>query len=459
MLNTWAQQRKLIYSVIFGGVAMIAVGIPAYLLFYTPPSCTDGKRNQNEVGVDCGGSCRNLCQAKELAPIVIWTQKFMVSPGTYSVVTYLENPNVVAEAHNVPYTFKLYNTAGGVIAERSGKAFIPAHKKIAIFEGNIMTGGEAPSRVDFDFTKPPFWQRQMSTEPKLTISDRILTGENTRPRIEATLANSNIDAVANVGVVAIVYGGSGNAIAASATYVDALNKDESKQLVFTWPNPFPVEAQGCEIPVDVVLAIDRSGSMQDDGTTPPQPLTDVKTAAASFIERLKTTDQASLVSFASTASTPPDSVLSRDLVRIKKVIDSIAIQAPATAQETNIADGILQADRELQSERHNSKASKVIVLLTDGAATEPKKAGDTTYPEKYALSVAAEARDNGVDIYTIGLGNKVNQTFLEQIASAPEYFFSAASTKSLNTIYRQIGTAICKSGPTKIELISTVESR
>lgn len=459
MLNTWAAQRKLIYTVIFSGIAVVAIGIPAFLIFYVPPSCNDGRQNLGETGVDCGGSCRNLCQAKELAPVVIWTQKFMVSPGVYSAVAYVENPNIVAEAKNTPYTFKMYDAAGKVIAERSGLAFIPAHKKFAVFEGNMLTGGEMPSRIDFEFTKPPYWVRQVAAEPTLGISERTLIGEDTRPRIDATLTNSNITPVNDIGVVAIVYSGSGNAIAASATYVDSLGKDESKKLVFTWPNPFPTEAEGCEVPVDVVLAIDRSGSMDDDGQNPSQPLTDVKNAAASFLDRLKTTDQASVVSFATTASEPIDAELSNDFGKIQKIIKSILIQSPVETQQTNIADSIGKATRELSSDRHNDKASRVITLLTDGVPTEPKKAGDESYPEKYALSVAAEARDQGIEIYTIGLGNKVNQKFLEQLASAPEYFFSAATTKDLNTIYKQIGTAICKSGPTKIELIPTVMSR
>ncbi len=459
MLNTWAQQRKLIYSIIFGGVAMIAVGIPAYVLFYAPPSCTDGKKNIGEAGVDCGGSCRNLCQVKELAPVVVWTQKFMVSPGVYSAVAYIENPNVVAEARNVPYTFKMYDGEGQVIAERSGTTFIPAHKKFAIFEGNILTGGEMPARIDFEFTKPAFWVRQSGAEPVLSIGERTFTGEDTRPRIEATLTNGTVRPVSEIGVVAIVYSGSGNAIAASATYVDVIEKDESKKVVFTWPNPFPVLAEGCEVPVDVMLAIDRSGSMDDDGTNPSQPLSDVKAAAASFLDRLKSADQAGVVSFGTTASEPVDAGLSNDFGKVQRVIRAILIKPDEESQGTNIADGIIQADKELQSERHDAKASKVIVLLTDGVATEPTKTGDESYPEKYALSAAAEARDNGSDIYTIGLGNKINEKFLEQLASAPEYFFSAVSTKNLNTIYRQIGTAICKSGPTRIELIPTVLSR
>ncbi len=459
MLNPWEAQRKFVYTMIFIGIAVIVIGIPAFFILYTPPSCEDGKMNKDEAGVDCGGSCQKLCQNAALPPVVIWSQKFMVTPTVYSVVAYVENPNAAAEARDVPYTFKILNDQGQPIAERKGTAYIPAHKKIAVFEGGINVGDVKPGRVEFEFTKPAYWIRVKQSEPRLTISDQALTNENEKPRIDATISNPTISTISKIDVMAIVYGGDGNAIAASRTYVDHLDRDESAPLVFTWPNQFPTQFVSCEVPTDVMLVLDRSGSMNDDGTDPAQPLTDAKKAAQSFVDRLKTTDHIGVVSFASTASIPADSLLSNDLAKVKDILNKIIIQSPEGSQNTNIGDGLKKADDELLSPRRNDTASKVIVLLTDGEPTEPEKKGDPQYPEKYALSVAAEARDHGHEIYTIGLGNKVNTTLLGQIATGPDYFYKAATGKDLNTIYKNIATSICKRGTTKIELIPIVEPR
>jgi Mg-chelatase subunit ChlD len=459
MLNPWEAERKLIYSFIFIGIAIVVIGIPAFFIFYTPPNCEDGKKNRDETGVDCGGSCRNLCQAAELPPVVVWAHKFMVTPTVYSVVAYIENPNAAAEARSVPYTFRLLNELGEPIAERSGTAFIPAHKKFAIFEGGINVGDVKPGRVEFEFTKPAYWSRVLKPEPRLVISNQILKSSDVKPRIDAEISNPTINPITNISVGAIVYGGDGNAIAASETYVERLERDETAPLVFTWPSPYPTQFVSCEIPTDVMLVLDRSGSMNDDGASPAQPLTDAKNAAASFVDRLKTTDQVGVVSFASNASNPIDAILTSDLAKVKNVISKLSILQPENSQNTNIGDGIKKADEELLSSRKKDGATKVIVVLTDGEPTEPEKAGDPKYPEKYALSAAAEARDHGHEIYTIGLGNQVNTTFLSQVATGPDYFYMAATGKELNTIYKNIATAICKKGTTKIELIPIVEPR
>ena len=52
---------------------ILIVGLPAFLLLYKAPTCFDGKQNQGEGGIDCGGPCVKLCPSAFLPPEVIWT--------------------------------------------------------------------------------------------------------------------------------------------------------------------------------------------------------------------------------------------------------------------------------------------------------------------------------------------------------------------------------------------------
>jgi hypothetical protein len=52
--------------------------------------------------------------------------------------------------------------------------------------------------------------------------------------------------------------------------------------------------------------------------------------------------------------------------------------------------------------------------------------------------VAAEARNSGTQIYTIGLGSNVDQALLRDLAGRPDHFFFAPTAGDLFPIYSQI---------------------
>ncbi len=132
----------------------------------------------------------------------------------------------------------------------------------------------------------------------------------------------------------------------------------------------------------------------------------------------------------------------------QKIIHSLRIDPKEEHGETNIGDAIALAQNEFLSQRHSQNARKVLVLLTDGKATGPGNA-----PEAYALKAAEVARAAGIAIFTIGLGNEVNDSFLAAIASDKTREYKAASAANLSTIYQSISTALCEEGATVIDVI------
>ena len=176
--------------------------------------------------------------------------------------------------------------------------------------------------------------------------------------------------------------------------------------------------------VDVVLALDRSGSMV--GT----PFTDAKTAAKTFVDEMDlSVDQVSLVSFSSSARL--DQPLTQDSTAIKNKIDSLS----ATGG-TDIADAIRDAHSELRSSRHKPANQPVIVLLTDG-----KPDGSTAAS---ALSAANTAKAQGSYIITVGLLGSVglDSDLLRNIASTPADYYETPDSSELVQIYRDIAAQI-----------------
>src|SRR5690606_35836766 len=203
-----------------------------------------------------------------------------------------------------------------------------------------------------------------------------------------------------------------------------------------------------ELPTDVVVAIDVSGSMNNDQDEPPQPLTAVKEAAARFINRLGEKDQSGVVTFATNGQIVRE--LSIDKGTAASTVSAIAIDPKEETGSTNTGSGIDMAATELSSSRHNPDARRVMVVLTDGLPTAP---GTTEEAEAFALERAQAAKDAGVNVYAIGLGSAVNMDFVTAIASTPAEAFQALTANDIDRIYQTITSAICEQGAAVIDIV------
>ena len=66
---------------------------------------------------------------------------------------------------------------------------------------------------------------------------------------------------------------------------------------------------------------------------------------------------------------------------------------------------------------------------------------------------AAAAREAGVNVYTIGLGEGVNMEFVTALASAPNQAFQALTANDVDRIYQTITSSICEQGAAVIDIV------
>ncbi len=237
-MATWATKRKLTYLGIMLAFLVIVVSIPLIFFFDKQPTCFDGKKNQNETGVDCGGVCTKLCRADTTLPIVSWQRLFRVSKGVYSAVAYVENPNLNSTATNVPYTFRVYDKANILIIEKNGTASISPIGVTPIFESGILVGERIPARVTFTFLSKPDWIVTKKIIPRITIAIDEKNFDGTLPSLRATLTNTTLKNIPHFEVVAILYDENDNATASSKTVVDSISGEQKVDIVFSWREPF-----------------------------------------------------------------------------------------------------------------------------------------------------------------------------------------------------------------------------
>lgn len=193
------------------------------------------------------------------------------------------------------------------------------------------------------------------------------------------------------------------------------------------------------VPLDVAIVIDCSGSMKGD------KITQARIAAQDFVMRLRTGDRATLIAYDSTARvelpmTPINEGTKRALQQ--------AIGELHARGGTNISQALTEATRMLTSSGGGGIAwagpggpnmqhrVRRALLLSDGRAT----AGDTT-PEALQR-LAANLRAQGVSVSTLGLGTDYNELNMAAIAdkSGGNYYFIQDATRLAETFTKEFAT-------------------
>ncbi|MDE7243683.1 MAG: VWA domain-containing protein [Oscillospiraceae bacterium] len=201
-------------------------------------------------------------------------------------------------------------------------------------------------------------------------------------------------------------------------------------------------------PTDIVLILDRSGSMAGSA------LTNLKIGAKSFIDiisdatggtqdgQIGSGSRIGIVSFADTAV--------KDTQLITSVSDlKAAVDALSAGGSTNHADAFTKASELLAPPSTNAK---VMVMFTDGKTT----AGPNPSP------IAAAARAAGAVIYAIGLSGSdgVDASALEDWASKPASAYVAITPDEadLEQIFADLARNISNPGATNIVITDKVSS-
>ena len=203
-------------------------------------------------------------------------------------------------------------------------------------------------------------------------------------------------------------------------------------------------------PLDIVMVLDASGSMDDSmgGEGSPKRIEALKAAASSFIDTIAEQNksikdpskqhQVAIVKFSGAKKDEPGNDTYRDrgythnysqvMKSLKSCVDSAATELKDTVGRIKPA-GATRADYGLELARDMSgreDAQKVVVFFTDGTPTDFSEFNSTV--ANNAIAAAKKMKEKGATVYTIGIFDGVNP------AADPTNYWTSNENKFMHAV-------------------------
>lgn len=223
----------LVYFLIF-----LAIAFGVYFLFLKPAStCSDGKLNQGEEQIDCGGPCSS-CEIKTLKSVKIrWVKALRTNDQNYDLVARIENPNQNYGLRSFGYKFSLYDLNNQLIAEKSGRSFIVPRGEGYLLEFKVPVNGSL-AKVVLEPDKNVQWERIKDyLPPEVGVLDKkyeVLKNGTVFSQASANIKNSSHFDYKNVGVAVVVFGSDGEPMAVNSTSLDLLSSGQERRVSTPW---------------------------------------------------------------------------------------------------------------------------------------------------------------------------------------------------------------------------------
>jgi Mg-chelatase subunit ChlD len=233
-------------------------------------------------------------------------------------------------------------------------------------------------------------------------------------------------------------------VSAMLEYVDATGQGGQSPFPVPYVDVAPEPVRAAFLPIvwrhrcqpqraDVVLVFDTSSSMTE-AASPGSRQTKLGAALQAgrvFLALMQLPgDQAAIVTFDTEAR------LVQPLTGARGAIE-LSLAGITTGHGTRIDRGLGEALMEIVGDRHHMRNNPVIVILSDGLPTPGS--------EPALLDLALAARNEGVTVFTVGLGADADPALLARVAGDPSRALQAPQATDLGAIYRQIaGRVLCE---------------
>lgn len=235
------QTKRITIIVIYAVIFFSFIGLIVSLLI-PDPTCFDGKKNQDEVEIDCGGVCA-ACETELTGKDLIVKDSFVVygGEGKYDVVANVHNPNALFGGEKVHYTVEILDSGDNVLDTRSGETFILPNENKYVVEVGLESSGQ-PSKVETTIEKVDWVKFTDFDSPQIIVKNKkvgLVEGGTDYARAFGVVSNESPYDFHDVRINVIIFDERGVPIAANTTVQKTLDANTQREFTLNWPHEFP----------------------------------------------------------------------------------------------------------------------------------------------------------------------------------------------------------------------------
>ncbi len=262
-MNYRLRKQIIIAFIVFAILGLIGTGI-YFKWFYQQPTCSDGKQNQDETGIDCGGSCISCERMIIKEPEIEWVKFLALKGNSYDLIAKINNPNPNFGLEKIRYTFKIYDNGGALIKEQPGTDFIlPAEEKYLI-EGNV-TVAKSIDKVELYLEKSPkdIWRKLKADfeRPDIYVRDKqfqYLEDRSGWAQVSGTVKNNSDFDFDTIAVTVVLFDENKEIVGVNKTEVKTVLAGEERYFSVLWFTPFRAAIKSAEAQAKTNLFLDTN---------------------------------------------------------------------------------------------------------------------------------------------------------------------------------------------------------
>lgn len=234
--------KRAIYGVIILGTVFAVILSIGDSFMNENPTCSDGRKNQGELRVDCGGPCRPCGAANQ---IVISDRGVFTHDdiGKTSFYVAFSNPSGDYWVRSFKYKIHVYDSYNTLINTMNGASSIPP---AAITDKGLVPGlaravvvaaNVAPIdavRTDIEVSDEEWVSASSYADNGLSVGSVRLAGDGERVTVTGTVRNNTPDYLSGVFAGVVFRDSAGKAIGVSSAEVGSMSPLSAKNFEIFW---------------------------------------------------------------------------------------------------------------------------------------------------------------------------------------------------------------------------------
>lgn len=227
--------KQLIIGLVYGAIVLLIIGYSQYLS-RVPETCNDAVKNQDELGVDCGGvcgACSDLSLSGEAELPVVQSLQSVGNTGLIELALTVANPNKSVGMSNMVLTGDVKLQDGGTKNWRTTTHLRPGETKLVlvnIYNTAPLQDAGAATVSDVEFATVP--AAALGVQP--ILRSRKLSQDGNTVVVEGLVANTSALTIGSLYIKILLVDAEGKLVSTNQTELRNLEARSERDFRLEW---------------------------------------------------------------------------------------------------------------------------------------------------------------------------------------------------------------------------------